>query len=29
VLHAIGKAAGVAKAKVTALLKRVGAKESA
>jgi tellurite resistance protein len=28
VLHAIGKAAGVAKAKVTALLKRVGAKES-
>jgi tellurite resistance protein len=29
VLHAIGKAAGIAKNKVTALLKRVGAKESA
>jgi len=28
VLHAIGKAAGIAKPKVTALLKRVGAKES-
>lgn len=28
VLHAIGKAAGVAKNKVTAILKRVGAKES-